>query len=299
MLWLLLGFHFARPLGAQTASAIDVSLGHAAPSDAGPQRIVAMGPNSVEVLCALGAGDRIVGVSKFCVFPPELKKLPRVGGQFDPDLERIAALRPDLVVTRGQSDSIRRLCEVLKVPVYDDETDSLPGVEKCAIDLGFRLHREDRAIALVRTFRQEIASIRKDFEQTARRRVFLTVARQPDRLANVLTTGKGTFLDEMIDIAGGVNVFGHLDARYPQVSPEAILAQQPEVIIELMPELEPSAERQAAILAQWRQLGPLNAVAAGRVYVLTDENCLIPSPRFTAIIRKVAALLHPPAPDRP
>ena len=109
----------------------------------------------------------------------------------------------------------------------------------------------------------------------------------------MLTTGKGTFLDQMIEIAGGVNVFGHLDMIYPQVSPEGMLAQQPEVIIELMPDLKLTAALKEQIGEQWKHLGSMPAVTKNRIYVLTDENGLIPSPRYVEIIDKVARLLHP------
>jgi len=258
-----------------------------------PQRIIAIAPNSAEVICALGACDRIVGVSKFCVHPPELLDRPKVGGLSDPDLERIAALRPDLLVMRGKNEALERLCEDLQIPIYKDETDSLPGIGQCLRELGGRLGLTDRAAEVANQFQQRIDSIRSRCAGRNRPRVLLTVSRQPDRLANVLTSGKGTFLDQMIEVSGGVNVFGHLDMIYPQVSPEGMLAQQPEVIIELMPGLELTAAIKEQMIAQWRQLGTMPAVTKNQIYVLTDENLLIPSPRFVEVIDKVSRLLHP------
>ena len=258
-----------------------------------PQRIIAIAPNSAEVICALGACDRIVGVSKFCVYPKELLDRPKVGGLSDPDLERIAALRPDLLVMRGRNDALEGLCEDLHIPIYKDETDTLPGIEQCIRDLGERLGLTEQAAKIAKEFHERIEAIRSRNVGKPKPRVLLTVSRQPDRLANVLTTGKGTFLDQMIEIAGGVNVFGHLDMIYPQVSPEGMLAQQPEVIIELMPDLKLTATLKEQMGEQWKQLGSMPAVTKNRIYVLTDENGLIPSPRYVEIIDKVARLLHP------
>ncbi len=258
-----------------------------------PQRIVAIAPNSAEVICALGACERIVGVSKFCVYPPPLLDRPKVGGLSDPDLERIAALRPDLLVMRGRNDALERLCEDLHVPIYKDETDTLPGIEACLREMGNRLGLADRATEAIKQFREHIEAIRLRNEGNAKPRVLLTVSRQPDRLANVLTTGKGTFLDQMIEVAGGVNVFGHLDMIYPQVSPEGMLAQQPEVIIELMPGAKLTEAFQKQLREQWKQLGTMPAVANDRIHVLADDNVLIPSPRYVEIIEKVSRLLHP------
>ncbi|MEK7731792.1 MAG: helical backbone metal receptor [Planctomycetota bacterium] len=263
------------------------------PPSSPPQRIIAIAPNSAEVICALGACDRIVGVGKFCVYPPELLARPKVGGLSDPDLERIAALRPDLLVMRGRNDALERLCEDLHVPIYKDETDTLPGIENCLGELGTRLGLNEQAKAIIKDFRDRLDAIRARNVGKRPPRVLLTVSRQPDRLANVLTTGKGTFLDQMIEIACGINVFGHLDMIYPQVSPEGMLAQQPEVIIELMPDLKLTAALKEQMGEQWKQLGSMPAVTKNRIYVLTDENGLIPSPRYVEIIDKVARLLHP------
>jgi ABC-type Fe3+-hydroxamate transport system substrate-binding protein len=123
--------------------------------------------------------------------------------------------------------------------------------------------------------------------------VLLTVSRRPDRLANLLTAGRGTFLDEMLAIAGGANIFGNLDMAYPQVSLESIVARRPEVIIELMPEVTVTPELRREMLDQWRQVGSFPAVTHGRVYVLTDDHCLIPSPRYVEIIEAVSRILHP------
>ena len=263
-----------------------------------PTRIIAMGPNSAEIVCALGACDQIVGVSKFCVYPPELANKPQVGGLYDPDLERIAALRPDLLVTRGRNEAVDALCERLGVQVYADATDSFAGIEQSVRDLGNILDRAPQADELVREFQSRLSAIRRATAGKSRPRVFLTVSRNPDRLANILTTGKGTFLGEMIECAGGDNVFGDLDMRYPEVSPEGILARRPQVIIELMPEVALTPELERQMREQWRQLGDAPAVSGDRIHFLTDDHCLIPSPRYPRIVEKVSRILHPDSPGR-
>ena len=258
-----------------------------------PERIITISPNSAEIICELGACDRIVGVDKFCVYPPPLLHRPRVGGLFDPDLEKIVALRPDLVVLRGHSDALERLCASLEIRIYHDRTETLADVSVCITELGRLLDREAQAVKLVDAFHARIAAIRKRVAGRPRPRVFLTYSLQPDRIANVLTAGKGMFLSEMLEIAGGFNVFGHLDMRYPQISTEAIVAQRPDIILQLIPEIEPTDALQEQVLDLWRKLGPIPAVENNRVYILTDDHCLIPSPRYVEIIEKVSRLIHP------
>lgn len=258
-----------------------------------PRRIITIAPNAAEIICDLGACDRIVAVSKFCVHPPQLRERPRAGGLFDPDLEKIVALRPDLIVLRGHSESIERLCEKRGIRVYQDDTQTLAQIEQTTMELGRMLGLESRAIEIVKQMRQTVRSIRKRVAGRDKPRVFMTYARRPDRLANLLTAGPGTFLAEMIEIAGGANVFADLDMRYPQVSLEAIMAKRPDVVIELVPEVELTPALRRSMRAQWNALGPIPAVRNDRVYFLTDDNALIPSPRVVEIIDKVSRLLHP------
>ncbi|MCH7592412.1 MAG: ABC transporter substrate-binding protein [Planctomycetes bacterium] len=258
-----------------------------------PRRIITIAPNAAEIICDLGACDRIVAVSKFCVYPPQLRERPRAGGLFDPDLEKIVALRPDLIVLRGHNESIERLCEKRGIRVYKDDTQTLAEIEQTTMELGRMLGLESRAIEIVKQMRKTVRSIRKRVADRDKPRVFMTYARRPDRLANLLTAGPGTFLAEMIEIAGGTNVFADLDMRYPQVSLEAIMAKRPDVVIELVPEVELTPALRRSMRAQWYALGPIPAVKNDRVYFLTDDNALIPSPRVVEIIDKVSRLLHP------
>lgn len=257
-----------------------------------PRRIVAIAPSTAEMICDLGACESIVGVSKFCVHPPELRTRTQVGGLYDPDLEGIIALRPDLLVTRGKHDSLERLAEQLKISIYHDETDSLGGIERTVRELGALLDRREQAEAVVGDFRGRLSEIRERTASGKKARVMLTVSRNPERLSNILTAGRGTFLDEMIELAGGENVFGDLDMRYPEVSVEAIIARQPDCIIELMPDVDVDA-RHKQLREQWSQLSMIPAVKNNRIHFVSDDNALIPSPRYADFIEKVSHILHP------
>jgi len=258
-----------------------------------PQRVVVIAPNAAEIVCALGACDRIVGVGKYCIFPPQLSSRPKVGGLMDPDLERIALLRPDLFVLRGRSESLERLCREFHIDTYHDETDSLEGIETCIRDLGVKLQLEEKSLQLIRQFRQALDRLRKRTAGKPKPRVLMTVMRQPDRLRDILTAGRGTFLNQMLELAGGENIFKDVDAPYPQVSMEAILSRRPEVIIELLPEIDVDEARRKALLSQWQPFNMLPAVQSQRIYFVDDDYALIPSPRCVKIIDKLARLLHP------
>ncbi len=267
-------------------------VGEDASPDAAPARIVTIGPSTADLICRLGACDRIVGVDRFCVHPRLGDRL-RVGGLVDPNLERIAALTPDLIVLRGHNESIESLARARGITLYHDRTDSFADLETTVRDLGRLLHRTDEAERLIVRFRERLERIRRRVAGRPRPRVVVTLARRPDRLADLLVAAPGTFLHETIEIAGGRNVFEQLDVRYPQVSPESILARQPEVILELMPEAGNDPQLLRRVRKQWRSLGSMPAVATGRIYVLTDARALIPSLEYPEIVERIARLLHP------
>jgi iron complex transport system substrate-binding protein len=261
------------------------------------RRIITIGPNAAEVVCALGACDRIVAVDKFCVFPAELRDRPRIGGLFDPDVEKIVTLKPDLLVLRGRDETIEQLARDRGFRLHFDKTDTIEGIESSICDIGRLLGRDATANKLIHEFQERVDAIRSRVADRTRPRVLVTLSRQPDRLANLLTAGKGTFTDEMISIAGGENIFGDHDMAYPQTNAESVIARRPDVIIEMMPELELVPENEAMIRDQWESLGSIPALENDRLHIITDENCQIPSPRYVHVIEKVSRLLHPEAWD--
>lgn len=262
-------------------------------------RIVTLAPNSAEILCEIGACDLIVGVSKFCVYPPQLAGRPLVGGLFDPDLEKITALRPDLVVLRGRNEDVERLCSSSNIAVYHDPTERLADIQTCVLELGERVGRASEAAALVRRFWQRIDTVRdrvaRAVGEGTRPKVLVTLNRNPEKLANILTSGAGTYISELLDVAGGENLFGHVEVEYPTVSMEEILARRPDVILELLPEVMITEALRRQMLAQWALVGPTPALMTGRIYFVGDEldHALIPSPRCVEVIDAVSRLLHP------
>lgn len=256
------------------------------------QRIIAMAPSTVEVIYELGAGDRLVGVSSYCTYPPQVAQVPRIGGLQDPDLEHIVALGPDLLITRGISDALQRLRHEHGIRVYEDPSDSLAGIYQAIGEIGELLGRPREAAGLASRVRGELERVRRCVGGREPVPVLLSI-RQPGRIGKVYTVGQGAYLNDLIEIAGGRNIFGDVAAAWPVVGPEEVLARAPEVIVEAMPALEVDERLLASIIEQWRALGPIPAAVSGRVYVITDDFALAPSPRMTKMARRLAECLHP------
>ncbi len=256
------------------------------------RRVIASAPNNAEIVCALGAEDLLVGVSPYATFPSSLATLPKIGGIQDPDLEQILALRPDLLILRGRFPQVEKLCAARDIAIYYDQTDTLPSLYQTITDIGRLLDRTAQAQQLVESIRTELAKIRSATANGSRPRVLLTV-RSPDRLADITSVGGRSYLDTLIEIAGGNNMFGDLDAAYPHVSLEEIIARDPEVILEAMPGEDLTESAQDKLFQQWKAVGTLTAVRHGRVHWLTADYVLVPSPRVTLLASKLQALLAP------
>ncbi len=248
-----------------------------------PRRIVSIAPSITEVLYAIGAQDRLVGVSSADDYPPEVRSKPRVGG-VQLDFERIAQLRPDLVigVRSLQLVSLERL-RALGYRVLALDPKSLEDTYEAILLLGRVTGREEGARQVVRGMRDRVERVVARVRRSAHRpRTFVEVWDQP-----FLTAGSGTFLHDLVRAAGGRNIFADL-AGWPQVSEEEILRRDPEVILLLHPGRTRVLRRPA-----WQRVA---AVRAGRVHVLNPSWVTRPGPRLVLGLEQMARTLHPEVP---
>lgn len=257
-----------------------------------PRRIVSMAPNITETVFALGCGDRLVAVTDFCVHPPEALALPKVGGFYNPNLERMAVLNPDLVLLQGQHEKVDRFCEGRHIPVLHVAMDSLVSIYSGIERLGGALGVPDRAIALNRAIGNDLEAVRQAVNRRPTRKVFVSLGRAMGSMANLYTVGGASFLSEVLRIAGGENVFGDVNLPYPEASKESLVKRVPEVILEMRPGEAMPPERQRQIVADWAVFKTIPAVRDGRVFVVTEDFVLVPGPRVAAVARILAGALH-------
>ncbi|HEX7183786.1 MAG TPA: cobalamin-binding protein [Thermoanaerobaculia bacterium] len=255
-----------------------------------PGRVVSLAPSLTELLFAVGAGDAVVGVTTYCNYPDAAKRLPKMGGIEDGsiDLERIFALRPDLVVAIGsQSQTVEVLRRLgLRVEVLPSQT--VDDLFNAVSRLGGLLGREAQAERLAKDLRQRIERIRKavaSLPKERRPRVFYQVWDRP-----LMTATRQTLIGQLIELAGGVNVFGDLPGRYPQVSLEAVLERDPEVIVAP----DHHADRvDLRSLAQRPGLADVKAVRSGRIVILNGDLISRAGPRIVEALEILAHALHP------
>jgi iron complex transport system substrate-binding protein len=259
--------------------------------DAGArERIVSLSPSTTEALYALGAGTVLVGRSRYCDSPPEVTRLPVVGGYTDPNFEAIFALSPTLVVgARGPAGP--RLEERLRernIRTFFPETESVTAIDEMLVGLGREVGRNDEARALVARNHARIEAVRRAVEGQPRPRVLMLFDVEP-----IVAAGPKSFPDELISLAGAKNAVVE-GAPYPVLSIEHVLVMDPDIVVDTTVAMSPDKKsgRLRKDSPGWQKL---RAVREGKIIGLADESVLRPGPRIADAVASLARLLHPNA----
>jgi len=258
-----------------------------------PERIVSLVPAVTEMIFAMGDGARVAAVSNYDHFPAEVSRLPRVGGLLDPSVERILAAKPDLVIVYAtQKELIERL-DRARIPYFNYQHKALADIMTTIRSVGARIGSAARADAVAAEMDRALAEIRAKTAGLPHPATLLVFERDPASLRNVYASGGYGFLHDMLEIAGGRNVFAGVKQQAVQASTEMLLAGKPDVIIELLygDRLQPAGI--ATELRAWDALASVPAVRAHRVSALTGDEFVVPGPRVVEATRKLARAIHP------
>ncbi len=255
-------------------------------------RIICMGPSLTEAVFALGGGDRVVGVSDFCVYPPEALKIARVGGVMNPNLERYTVLRPDLVIFRGAQEKVLKLCKARDIATLKTDMDTLEGIFNGIEKLGGALGFEENANQLNGGIRSQLDDVRESVKGLARPKVFICIGRTPGGLSSIFTCGNSSFITQLIDLAGGENIFSQVTQPYPEASKETLVRRAPDIILEMRPGEDISPDERRRLVSEWKALRTVPAVKNNRIFVLTEDFLLIPGPRVGMTARTLAKIIH-------
>jgi iron complex transport system substrate-binding protein len=258
-----------------------------------PARIVSLVPAVTEMLFAIGAGPRVVAVSSFDHWPPEVANLTKVGGLLDPDIERIISLHPDLLVADASQAEVIAKAKTASIRVYSYTLGGLENLGKTMRELGEVVGTEQQAGAAASEVERRLASIRQRASGLPRPRVLLVFGREPGALKSIDVTGGVGFLHDIVELAGGQNVFGREKREWVRVSVENILAAAPDVIIELHYGYYLTPARLRTEQAVWATLTTLPAVRNGRVYLFEGDRFVVPGPRLVEAAVDIAKVIHP------
>jgi iron complex transport system substrate-binding protein len=260
-----------------------------------PTRIVSLAPSVTETLFALGVGDRVVGVTRYCDVPSEAAGRVVIGGYLDLNFETIVALAPDLVVgIRDSATALDRLRGLGLATLEVDQHD-VSGILDSITTIGEACAVSGRAVALADDVQRRIDEVGRRTAGLSRPRAVIVVDRTAGtgRITTVWAAGPSTFYHELLALAGGSNAIENGFVVYPEVSAEGLLGIDPDVILEVTAELETRGLDRQRLRLDWDSLSTLRAVGSGRIYVLDQEYMVIPGPRVARIVEQFAHALHP------
>jgi len=258
-----------------------------------PQRIVSLIPAVTEMIYAMGDGSRVAAVSNFDHFPADVDRLPRVGGLLDPSVERILAIKPDLVIVYAtQKELIERL-DRAGIPYFSYQHRALADIMTTIRAVGARIGSAARGDAVAAEMDRTLAGIRAKTANLAHPATLLVFERDPGSLRNVYASGGYGFLHDMLEIAGGRNVFAGMKQQAVQASTEMLLTSKPDVIVELRYGDSLKNADIARELRAWDALASIPAVRTHRVSVLTGDEFVVPGPRVVEATLKLARVIHP------
>jgi len=261
----------------------------------GAHRIISLVPALTEMLFAIGAGPQVVAVSSYDDFPADTRTLPRVGALLDPDVERILVLRPDLVVTYGSQDALEAQLASAGIRTFSYRHGGIEALFQTMRDLGAAAGRAAEAERTAGAIRARLEAIRASVRGRPRPKVLLVFGREPRSLQQMYVSGGAGFLHDMLDIAGGTNVFADVPREAVQPSHETLLTRAPDVIVELHTTRPIAGAEIARERAVWSALGSMPAVQNGRIHFLNGDYLVVPGPRVGAATGALARAIHPEA----
>lgn len=254
-----------------------------------PQRIVSLSPAHTEILFALGLGSRVVGVTDYCNYPSEAQKKTKIGGYMDPNLEKIVALHPDMVVADSLNQQVVEDLEKSDIEVLALRPRDIEAVLRCIMKIGKATGTEDKAKSVVADIRNEINdAVRKtaSISPTDRPRVYYEVWNEP-----LIAAGPGTVIDDLIKLAGGTNVAGDAAKDYPEYSLEKLVEKDPQIMIHSYGHgNEASGDDKIIDRYGWENM---SCVRNNKIYRVDADIVTRPGPRIGQALHELVRIIHP------
>jgi iron complex transport system substrate-binding protein len=251
------------------------------------RRVVSLAPSVTEMLFAVGAGADVAGVSQYCDYPPQARRLPKIGTFLTPNIEAIVAFAPTLVIALPTSSDLREIqaLRAMGIATLTVDDGSVAAIEASIEKIGGAVGRKSAAYSLVSQIRSRINAVKEQLACVTPRRVLMVVGHQP-----LVAVGPGTYLDELLTLARGNNIAAVASQSWPRLSLEYIVAARPEVILDGQMGTDPHAPSRF-----WARYQSIPAVREGRVFGYPDDPTLHPGPRVAQTLELLARLIHPEA----
>ncbi len=246
-----------------------------------PQRIILLSPALVEIAFHAGLGNKVIAAPDFTVWPKEALRLPRIGARFNPNLEKILALKPDLVVFQGRNPVIKAFAVKHGIPFYGPgiKLDTVEDIFNAYSILGRLARSPVEAEKAGAGLRLELARLmERSYRRKSVPRALLVLGKNRSSFKGIYTATSMTFIGELVEMVGAINVFGNSPGLWPKISLEGIIGKNPDAVLILSPgkRISPVEE-----VREWeKSLPSVEAVKRRKIFIIDEPFVLIPGPRI-------------------
>ncbi|MBI9071919.1 MAG: ABC transporter substrate-binding protein [Melioribacteraceae bacterium] len=260
-------------------------------------RIISLSPSTTETLFLLGLGDKVVGVTRFCGYPPEAKTKKEVGGYIDPNYEAIMQLNPDLVILLPEHEKVKKYLDQINIKYIMVDNKTVDDILNCIKTIGEICDAQEKAASVLADMNSTINEIELKTSGFTRKKVLVSVGRTfgSDSISDAYIAGKHTHYDELILIAGGTNAFTIENLSYPMLSAEGIIQINPDIIIDMAPNLSEQNLSEEKLLSDWDSITNLTTINKNNIYIYSKDYSSIPGPRIIYLLQDFAKIIHPEA----
>lgn len=260
-----------------------------------PQRIISLSPSITETLFAIGAGSKVVGITKYCDFPAATESLPKVGGFVDPNIEAIVALKPDLVILLANHGRVIKQLKQLNIDVLAVRNSSLSDIKQTISTIAERIGHQAQAEQVLAKIHHKIDLISTKVANKVPPRVMIAMGHSTgeEQVKQVFIAGNRDFYNDLIQLAGGINAYQGDNLKVPSVSIEGIMEINPHVIIDIFPEADDHNSDLEQTRRRWNSLRFVDAIKNKRVHIIEENYATIPGPRIFLLLEQIVPLIHP------
>jgi iron complex transport system substrate-binding protein len=257
------------------------------------QRIVSLAPSVTETLFALGLGKNVVGVTRFCRYPPEANALPKVGGFYDVALEAIWSLKPSLVVSLQEGSDLSNQAEQLGFSFLRIDHRSIKGIKKSLVELGEMCGASPEAATALRQMQEVESAVASRLKGAPRYRVLVVAGRlqEGSSTSSLFISGADGYYSDVLELIGAENVNQKATVAVPTLSSEGVLALNPDVIVEIV-NVDDSFSHEN-IKRYWSAFPTVTAVKTDRIFALSDDFASIPGVRYPRLVQELARRIYP------
>ncbi|MEA2099405.1 MAG: helical backbone metal receptor [Campylobacterota bacterium] len=252
------------------------------------ERIVALSPSVNEIVFALGYGDKIVGNTSYCRYPKESLNITKVGGYFNPSLEKILALNPSLVVMQQNNYKLSKKLKQLGIKTKIVKIDSLENIKKSILEIGETLARNQEAKKIISSIDQELENLKNI---TKNKRILVVMGHNISLASRIFVAGQNLYFDDIINASGNTNALQSKRKGQPILNMENIIACNPEIVILLAHSMHEKGLSRDDLIKPWREL-PIEAGKTDSIYIIDKLYAGIPSDRLVLFLQDFAEILR-------